>query len=398
MASTGALAIKDDSGIKSVSNSERLFVKQCTSLRSDGRHTGEVRPIQLTFGRSRDATECTVQWGMTRVSCSIVAELQPPENRPNSGKLEFVVENVLLERTLSKLVNSAMDVESLCVVSGEWVWNLIISITTLDNAGNLIDATVLACLAALNHFRKPVVEVVDASHPRILSSDEREPTPLALHHVPLCITFGLILDNGVATMLLDPSEREELIMNGSLTFAFNKHSELCLLEFPGGCELSTSQLLQCSQLAQQKCVELCGMLEEALEAADLKASKERLNRLAAASSTVVVEEKEYSTSEETQKHQQQQGQFQEEEEQYKQQALDYAIGHVAAKVKEKAEKVESKKSASVLIKSMIQSASLKHQDEKKKASPNKRAKKDMKDTKDNDEEEEEDVMMLQSEF
>jgi exosome complex component RRP45 len=475
---------KDDSGPKSVSNSERRFIRNCANtiirqqneeegtdvgatsvLRTDGRHPGEVRPIQLTFGRthsmigsgSAPRAECTVQLGMTRVSCIVTCDLVPPmnaETRPNDGQIVFSVDlspmasmgysagggggggdsqqkrmSNRLERTLEKVLveGGAMDVESLCVVGGEWVWRLNVDVTALDDAGNLVDATILSAMATLRHFRKPHVRLLNNTSndgndggpsstsapskptPVILSSDEREPTPLPLHHTPLCVSFGLFGNSttGVDIMassttntsstavaaLADPSEREEMVMDGTVTYAFNRHGELCMTDFLGGCELTPMQLIQCAKLALQKAVELCTMLEQALEGADQKAAVERLLRLKRqhgdfapitmlnqhsgqgllGSDTrktnmtsiegfapMVIEDGADSATKNSKD-----AENDAHEEMVRKQALDYSIGHVAAKVKEKDNrkttgsthsKASESESTSWLIESMIRSA------------------------------------------
>jgi len=220
----------------------------------------------------------------------------------------------ILERTL--LAGGAMDAESLCVQSGTWVWRLHVQVTVLDHGGNLVDASVLAAVAALRHFRVPQVsmdspltddtnnggggggggdgtEGSDGRDPRpvVVHSDDREPTPLPLHHTPLASTFALYYcaaadstagpnptDSTVST-LIDPTHREELVMDGTITFSFNKYGEMCSLDFPGGCELHPRQLGKCAGMGKDRCVELCGVLEKALEEADEKAGRDRLERL-----------------------------------------------------------------------------------------------------------------------
>ncbi len=293
----------------------------------------------------------------------------------------------ILERTL--LNGGAIDAEALCVQSGKWVWRLHIDVTVLDHGGNLVDACVLSAVAAMRHFRKPEVQIVaDNNHngmqtssdddddttkvssgPSVLHSDEREPTPLPLHHTPLTITFALFSDPTGATTsvsaLSDPSHREELVMNGNVTFSFNKYGEMCSLDFAGGCELKPRQLKSCANLGKKKCVELCNMLEESLVEADKKSIEERLARLKLTTGMVSVSShKEIPLPEVSEgvpfverTDYQRDGEMMEidkddlhnlgseqankaaaiaaaEEESYRIQALDYSLGHVAAKVKE----------------------------------------------------------------
>jgi exosome complex component RRP45 len=373
-------------------------------LRLDGRAPSEARPIRLSFSRCHNRAECTVQLGNgTRSAASVRAELVPPPNadRPNDGQVKFGVEvgpmgcmgfeNTvpvsnyavgesvdggqagsggggdvpyiqrlmsnrilrLLERTL--LIGGSIDAEALCVQSGVWVWRLHVDVSLLDDGGNAMDACVLAAVAALRHYRLPEVSIggdgddVETSEAvssgyqetNIIHSDDREPTPLPLHHTPLTATFALFADEtGTTTAvsaLLDPYDREELACDGLLTWSFNKYGEMCCVDFPGGCELRPRQLTASSNLGKRRCIEICELLETALVEAESKAQQDRMDRLKQMNamrqrvggdeaSTTTMSANVPVTDED------------EEDEQYRLRALDYSSGHIAAPVKEDKEK------------------------------------------------------------
>jgi len=356
----------------------------------------------------------------TRSAASVRAELVPPPNadRPNDGQVKFGIDvgpmgcmgyevvdrpvsnygygevvdggggggggadapyvqrlksnRILrvLERTL--LIGGAMDAEALCVRGGSWVWRLHVDVSLLDDGGNSIDACVLAAVAALRHYRLPEVNVVDSTgddedddgaggryrEASIIHSDDREPSPLPLHHTPLTATFALFADEtGTTTSvsaLLDPSDREELACDGLLTWGYNKYGEMCCLDFPGGCELRPRQLMASAKLGKSRCVEVCEMLETALEEAEGKAQRERMERLkqqgaanvvpssaaledagttaAAAVFSDVMDVDEPSSA--LDEDRTTDAAAMKEEEEYRARALDYSSGHFAASVKE----------------------------------------------------------------
>ena len=442
MASSTYVSVRDDGGTRSLSTCERDFLRSCALaesgrvLRGDGREPGEVRNVKLTLSRWHNGAECTVQWGVgTRVTAFVTGTLLPPsQERPSEGTVSISVDlspmastlfghaqpvsttpgmmatgdlsNITddaqrllsnrilrsLERTL--LIGGALDTEALCVQSGAWVWRLAVNVTVLDNAGNLLDASVLAAVAALRHYRKPQVDLQttnesNATCPEMIHSDVREPTPLPLHHTPLSISFALIHADDVSmatsststvAALVDPTDREELVQTGSISLAMNVHSEVCLLDFGGGCELQPKQLKQCWRLAEKSILQLCRMLEETLTRADDKAQQERLLRLQSsgeipqATTTegvpfvkdsngqdfmeidTITEWKDVSSDVENAV-----AQVNEEEEAYRLKALDYSVGHVAAKVKDNREagasptRSKSNKPGS-LLEAMLQSA------------------------------------------
>ena len=253
-----------------------------------------------------------------------------PTGVPPDPQQKLLTNRILrsLERIL--ILGGALDTEALCITPGHWVWTLTLSVTVLDAAGgNVMDACALACMAALRHYRKPQLESsqshVNASEssstndqqhagasssssmpplpPKLISPDMKEPTPLPIHHTPLCVSFALMPrdvsvhkknsandnndvddDNLIhMSVLMDPTAREELALasgtTNTLVMALNVHGEICLLDF-GGCEIAPNTLRQCAHLARQ-CVgqTLCPALETALAQADDKALHERLDRL-----------------------------------------------------------------------------------------------------------------------
>jgi exosome complex component RRP45 len=224
------------------------------------------------------------------------------------------------------VIGGALDTEALVLQAGKWVWRIRVSLTVLDDGGNLLDACVLAALASLRHYRKPQVQFLPAEMsgtptsagktsaqksadsddddnnsaglPVLVPSTVKEATPLPLHHTPLSISFGLIpgeetnggggisntgssLPSSSSTIvaLIDPSDREELVQSGSLTIAMNIHSEVCLLDYGGGCELAPSKLRECWITAETAIKGLCELLEMTIAEADERAQNDQLRRL-----------------------------------------------------------------------------------------------------------------------
>jgi exosome complex component RRP45 len=416
-------------------------------LRADGRRGTDVRKVRLQLGRWDNGAEVTVQWGAgTRVTSLCTAELVPPSpDRPNEGMVSFTVDLSPMaapsfrlapaistggqglsggnfgsrgsnysdqdQRLLSNrilrcieriiLIGGALDTEALVLEGGKWVWKFTIALTVLDAGGNLLDACVLATVAALRHYRKPQVDLsADATtadeDPTVSTSDSssiilptmipstlKEATPLPLHHSPLSISFGLIpADDAVnstsstslVAALIDPTDREELVQSGSLTIAMNIHSEVCLLDYGGGCELTPDKLKECCKVAEVAVKELCQLLEDTLTKADEQAQAERLRLLqlqtrsadelpplppAAYAPNIpflqqLDDHLDVDASVDDTKVQQAKN---EAEEAYRKQALDYASGHFATAVREDSDRDHSKNSnkAGSLLAAMLKS-------------------------------------------
>ncbi|MFT7807517.1 exosome complex component RRP45 [Arapaima gigas] len=273
-----------------LSNCERQFLLKAIEekKRLDGRQTYDYRNIKITFGT--DYGCCIVDIGKTRVlaqvSCDLVA---PKDNRPTEGILFFNLElspmaspafesnrqsellvklNRLLERCLRN--SKCIDTESLCVVSGEKVWQIRVDVHVLNHDGNIMDAASIAAIAALSHFRRPDVGI-QGEEVTVYTPEERDPIPLSIYHMPICVSFSFFQQG--TYLLVDPCEREERVMDGLLVIAMNKHREICSIQSSGGIMLLKEQVLRCSKIASVKVAEITELISKALEN-DKKVRKE----------------------------------------------------------------------------------------------------------------------------
>ncbi|XP_045572243.1 exosome complex component RRP45 [Salmo salar] len=277
-----------------LSNCERDFLLKAIEekrylmhFRLDGRQTYDYRSIKISFGT--DYGCCFVDLGKTRIMAQVSCELiTPKENRPNEGIMFFNIELspmaspafemgrqsellVKLNRQLERCLRNSkcIDTESLCVVSGEKVWQIRVDVHLLNHDGNLMDAASIAAIAALCHFRRPDVGI-QGEEVTVYSTEERDPIPLSIYHMPICVSFSFFQQG--TYLLVDPCEREERVMDGLLMIAMNKHREICSIQSSGGIMLLKDQVLRCSKIASVKVSEITELINKALEN-DKKARK-----------------------------------------------------------------------------------------------------------------------------
>ncbi|KAJ0033393.1 hypothetical protein NQD34_000500 [Periophthalmus magnuspinnatus] len=272
-----------------LSNCERDFLLKAIEekKRLDGRQTYDYRNIKITFGT--DYGCCFVDLGKTRVMAQVSCELvAPKETRPNEGILFFNIElspmaspafepgrqselSVKLNRQLERCFRNSkcIDTESLCVVSGEKVWQIRVDVHTLNHDGNLMDAASIAAITALCHFRRPDVSI-QGEEITVYTPEERDPIPLSIYHMPISVSFSFFQQG--TYLLVDPCEREERVMDGLLMIAMNKHREICSIQSSGGIMLLKEQVLRCSKIASVKVSEITELISKALEN-DKKARK-----------------------------------------------------------------------------------------------------------------------------
>ncbi|XP_009991115.1 PREDICTED: exosome complex component RRP45 [Tauraco erythrolophus] len=176
--------------------------------------------------------------------------------------------NRLIERCLRN--SRCIDTESLCVVAGEKVWQIRLDLHLLNHDGNILDAASIAGIVALCHFRRPDVSV-QGEEVTVYTPEERDPVPLNIHHMPICVSFAFFQQG--TYLLVDPSEREERVMDGLLVIAMNKHREICTIQSSGGIMLVKEQVLRCSKITAVKVAEITELIQKALEN-DQKVRKE----------------------------------------------------------------------------------------------------------------------------
>lgn len=142
-----------------LSNCEKAFVEDAIreALRIDKRHLNEFRNLAIVFGREHGSVICSI--GGTKVFAQVSCEVSTPKaTRPNEGTLFINMEmgpmaaphlevgfpltdsciqiNRILEKTLRE--SRCIDLESLCIIAEEKVWNLRVDISVLNHEGNVM--------------------------------------------------------------------------------------------------------------------------------------------------------------------------------------------------------------------------------------------------------------------
>ncbi|KAM3281759.1 exosome complex component RRP45A [Capsicum chacoense] len=263
---------------------EKKFIESAleSELRIDGRRPFDYRTLTIKFAREDGSSE--VQLGQTHVMSFVTSQLvQPYRDRPNEGTLSVFTEfspmadpsfeagrpsesAVELGRIIDRGLREsrAVDTESLCVVSGKWVWSIRLDLHILDNGGNLVDAANIAALAALLTFRRPECTLGgDDGQEVILHPPEvREPLPLIIHHLPIAVTFAFI---GEELMVIDPTHHEEAVMGGRMSVTLNANGDVCAIQKAGGHGVMQGVVMQCLRIASVKAGDITSKIKTVVE-------------------------------------------------------------------------------------------------------------------------------------
>uniref|UniRef100_A0AAG5CPR8 Exosome complex component RRP45 n=1 Tax=Anopheles atroparvus TaxID=41427 RepID=A0AAG5CPR8_ANOAO len=273
-----------------LSNNEKTFIQKAIleSIRVDGRKMDEFRKLRISFGSEWGLVHVTLgeTRALARVTCEVV---QPKATRPNEGTLFVNVElgpmaaphfdggrqsdecvqlNRILERALKD--SGCLDLESLCLVAEEKVWNLRIDVNVLNHEGNVIDCCSIAALTALAHFKRPDI-TVDGENVIVHTLEEKEPIKVTLYHYPICVSYAIFNKGTVA--IADPTNLEERVAEAKMVFGLNSYGELCGLHLGGITLTSANLLLRTSKKAGER----ARIVVDKIKAAIMKDGADREN-------------------------------------------------------------------------------------------------------------------------
>ncbi|KHJ47187.1 3' exoribonuclease family, domain 1 [Trichuris suis] len=261
---------------------EREFLKNCfeTSSRVDGRTNADFRPVKLNFGHEYGS--CVATFGKTKVFAKVSSSIVVPRpNRPSSGRLVVNLElspmacsyfegsrpdtwiemQRLLERMLKE--SNCVELESLCVLAGEKVWQIRCDLYVIDNDGSLLDCAMFAAMAALKHFRIPVVSISGRQFV-IHDPTERAMVPLTIYSCSFCVSTG-ICKEGETLLVSDMNDREEMAVDEIVVIAMNSYREVSLFHVRKYALIDTSDVLRCQGGVSVRVNYLTYLLNEAIK-------------------------------------------------------------------------------------------------------------------------------------
>ncbi|XP_033954968.1 exosome complex component RRP43 isoform X2 [Pseudochaenichthys georgianus] len=237
----------------------RSFLKE--NCRPDGRELSEFRTTTLNIGAISTADgSALVKVGNTTVMCGIKVELTNPlVEAPGKG---FIVPNVDLpplcssrfrpgppgeqaqaaSQFIADVIESSevIQTEDLCIERGKLCWVLYCDMMCVDYDGNVLDACIIALLAALKNTKLPEVTInKDTGAPEV-NLEKRKGLNIRKH--PVGASF-CVFDDSI--LIVDPTAEEEGLSTSHLTVVTDEKERLCVVHKPGGTPLSAEKLQEC---------------------------------------------------------------------------------------------------------------------------------------------------------
>jgi len=244
-----------------------------SNTRLDGRSFTEYRkPFKVETGFTNTAEgSARVILGKTEVLAGVKMEIMEPyPDTQDEGSImvgaellplsnpEFElgppgIQAIELARVVDRGIRESkcMDFKKFCITEGEKVWLMLIDIVTLNDAGNLFDASALAAYAALQNavFPKFDGEKIDYK--------EKTGKKLHLNNIPLSVTICKIGNN----FLVDPTTEEEKVIDARLTVATIEDGTICALQKGGDYPLTQEDIEKMVDIGVEKTKELRGALK-----------------------------------------------------------------------------------------------------------------------------------------
>ena len=238
-----------------------------SNIRLDGRKFTDYRPVKVEVNVINTAEgSARVIIGKTDVIVGVKMEIMEPyPDTPDEGSImvgaellplsspEFELgppgqEAIELARVVDRGIreSKALDFKKLCIKEGEKIWMIVLDICTINDAGNLLDASSLAAIAALRNTAFP--EYKDDK----IDYKKKTSKKLELKDAPLSVTVIKIGDK----FLVDPDSDEEKAIDARLTVASLSDGTLCALQKGGDYPLSAEDIAKMIDIGIEKGKEL----------------------------------------------------------------------------------------------------------------------------------------------
>ncbi|RLG85465.1 MAG: exosome complex component Rrp42 [Thermoprotei archaeon] len=247
--------------------------------RIDKRKLEEYRDIEVRIGYIPNAEgSAYVRMGNTQVLAGVKLEVgQPYSDAPNEGVLivnaEFIPaaspsfepgppdENAIeLARVIDRSLREprVVALDKLAIIPGKKVWIVWLDIYVLDHDGNLIDASMLASMAALLSTRVPTVAVDKESGEVTVKRGEFQGL-LPINRLVTTVTVYKIGNY----LVVDPTQEEEALSGARLTVAVTEEGLIAGMQKAGMDYLSDAEVERAVEIALSKAPLLIGKIREA---------------------------------------------------------------------------------------------------------------------------------------
>lgn len=237
--------------------------------RPDGRPLARARPSSVAIGVAGTAHgSALVKVGRTTVMAAVKLEAcQPDPDAPDRGFLDVVVEfppmcsastrpgrpnddaHFVARRIEDALLDSAaIDKRKLTIKEGLWAWKICLDVYCLDHDGSMLDAGLMAALAALRDAKVPHVIVDDRGKITYggrktdeSSNNTAVEGKIEVAAAPVAVTTALYRKH----LIVDPDAEEEQLADATVTVMMDGATVVGVHKPGGTAEASETDLMHC---------------------------------------------------------------------------------------------------------------------------------------------------------
>lgn len=246
---------------------QNLLKSLDAGIRPDGRKLQDFRTVEVKIGTSKNAEgSATVKIGNTEVMSGVKMLLEKPyPDKPNEGTIMIGAELLPLSNPefemgppgiwaieIARVVDrgireaGAIDTKALCVEAGEKVWIISVDICTINDEGNLLDASSLATVAAIKNAVFPDFDGKAIDYKK--KTDKKIP----MLKDPIEVTVYKVGKH----FIIDPTTSEEKEVDARLTVAVLEDNRLCAMQKGGAATLTDKDIDTMVDIAIKKSAEL----------------------------------------------------------------------------------------------------------------------------------------------
>ncbi len=174
--------------------------------------------------------------------------LEPGPPDENAIEIARVIDRCLREIR-------AVDIGKLVIIPGEKVYIIWLDVYILDHDGNVLDASMLAGMAALLNTKLPKVEIDEKKNVKIV---REETTPLPVNHKVVTVSIAKI----GSKLIVDPNLDEDDIIDAKITIGISDDGRIVGLQKAGSGVLTYDDLKLAMKYAKENAAKLLKILEE----------------------------------------------------------------------------------------------------------------------------------------
>lgn len=198
-----------------------------------------------------------VRLGNTQVLCGITLQIGVPSI---TGQGDVVVVPSSQEE-LQSIVTDMLDLSCLGIIEGKAAWRLQVTLQVLQDDGNVMDASLLATIAALTDTHLPATQRNAKAGTMEIVEGDNEGTPLKFHYLPVPLTMGIYQSDETIHLLADPTPQEEPLMQGYLTMVVADDDQIVHTKHASKIGLKREDLAVCAHMAYGRAKEIRNLLQ-----------------------------------------------------------------------------------------------------------------------------------------